>query len=193
MSSSDYYKIYDNENLTLTQESGLGVRLNDSLTISAVGQADDTAVVSNDLQKLKLLLQLVLDYCAKFNVTLSTSKTKLVQILPLRNHKFVPYKPISIEGTTINFATEAEHVGVIRSAEGNMPNTLDRLTSFKKALGAISSCGLARGSRANPVASLRVLSLYGTPVLMKGLGSLFLSRKDISLVDQQLRKLYRIS
>ena len=188
VSSSDYYKIYNNEILTLTQESGLGVRLNDSLTISAVGQADDTAVVSNDLQKLKLLLQLVLDYCAKFNVTLSTSKTKLVQILPPRHHKFVPYNPISIEGTTINFATEAEHVGVIRSAEGNMPNTLDRLTSFKKALGAISSCGLARGSRANPVASLRVLSLYGTPVLMKGLGSLFLSRKDISLVDQQFKK-----
>ena len=69
-----------------------------------------------------------------------------------------------------------------------MPNTLDRLTSFKKALGAISSCGLARGSRANPVASLRVMSLYGTPVLMKGLGSLFLSQKDMSLVDQQFKK-----
>ena len=109
--------------------------------------------VSNDLQRLKLVLKLVLDYCTKFNVTLSTSKTKLVQILPPGYHKFIPYNPISIEGTTVNFLTEAEHVGVIRSEEGNMPNILDRLTSFKKALGSVSSCGLARGKRTNPVAA----------------------------------------
>ena len=78
ISSSDCYKLYNNEILTLAQESKLGVKLNNSLTISAVGQADDTAVVSNDLQKLKHLLHLVLDYCTKYNVTLSPSKTKLV-------------------------------------------------------------------------------------------------------------------
>ena len=92
VSSSDYYKIYNNEILTPAQESGLGVKLNNSLTISAVGQADDTAVVSNDLQRLKLVLKLVLDYCTKFNVTLSTSKTKLVQILPPGYHKVQPHQ-----------------------------------------------------------------------------------------------------
>ena len=189
ISSSDCYKLYNNEILTLAQESKLGVKLNNSLTISAVGQADDTAVVSNDLQNLRHLLHLVLDYCTKYNVTLSPSKTKLVRISPPRHHKFVPYNPISIAGITIDFVPEAEHVGVIRSEEGNnMSNILKRISSFKKALGAVTSCGLARGHRTNPVAALRILSLYGSPVLMSGLGSLFLSLKEVSIVDQQYKR-----
>ena len=87
----------------------LCVRFKKSLTITAVGQADETVVLSNDLQRLKLILGLVLDYYTKFNVTLSTFKTKLAQILPPGHHKFIPYNPISIKDTTINFVTEAEH------------------------------------------------------------------------------------
>ena len=48
--------------------------------------------------------------------------------------------------------------------------------------------GLARSQRSNPVASLRVLSLYGTPVLMSGLASLVLSSKEVASLDQQLKR-----
>ena len=50
------------------------------------------------------------------------------------------------------------------------------------------SCGLARGRRSNPLASLKILELYGTPVLMSGLASLVMSSKELSLVDQQLKR-----
>ena len=50
------------------------------------------------------------------------------------------------------------------------------------------SCGLARGRRTNPVASLKILALYGTPVLMSGLSSLVLSRREVSCVDQQYKR-----
>ena len=50
------------------------------------------------------------------------------------------------------------------------------------------SRGLARGSRSNPVASLRILSIYATPVLMSGLASLVLSPKEIGSVDQQYKR-----
>ena len=65
---------------------------------------------------------------------------------------------------------------------------LERISSFKNALGSIVSNGLARGRRANPAAVLRILSTYGTPVLMSGLGSLFLSDKEVSCVDQQYKR-----
>ena len=71
---------------------------------------------------------------------------------------------------------------------GNLPNILNRVASFKKALDAIASCGLARGHRANPAASLKILSTYCTPVLMSGLGSLFLTNKEIAMIDQQYKK-----
>ena len=43
--------------------------------------------------------------------------------------------------------------------------------------------GLARWHRANPVACLRVESLYATPVLLSGLASLVLSNKQENLLD----------
>ena len=69
-----------------------------------------------------------------------------------------------------------------------MPNILIGIAAFKKALGAIVSCGLAKGRRSNPAASLRILTIYATPVLMSGLSSLLLSSKEIACIDQQHKK-----
>ena len=75
VSSSDTYKIYNNELLSVAQQSKLGVELSSGVTVSAVGQADDCGLLSNDLTKLALLLHLAKEYCIKFNVELSSSKT----------------------------------------------------------------------------------------------------------------------
>ena len=159
-----------------------------SLVVSGVGQADDTGLFSNDIFKLMHLLQLAMDYCKKFNVTLSSSKTKLLLVQPARKPTFVPYNPIMIDGVEVQFVDQAEHVGVIRSTTGNMPNLLQRISAFKKALGSVISCGLARGRRTNPSASLRILTIYGTPVLMSGLASQVLSAKEVAIIDQQFKR-----
>ena len=188
VNSSDLYKLYNNDQLDMPQQSKLGVNLGNDLVISAVGQADDTAVLSNDIQKLNHLLGLIMQYCTKFNVKLSSSKTKLLMIPPPRQTPFLPYNPINIYGDIISHVDQAEHVGVVRSAEGNMPNILRRVSAFKRALGSVLSCGMARSSRLNPAASLRILRCYGTPVLLSGLGSLVLSAKEVAAVDQQFKK-----
>ena len=72
VSSSDLYKLYNNQQLSLPQESRLGVAMSPSLILSAVGQADDTALLSNNIEKLRHILGLVLYYCSKFNVSLSS-------------------------------------------------------------------------------------------------------------------------
>ena len=105
-------------------------------------------------------------------------------IPPTKKKIVVPYNPVQINGETVQFVDEAEHFGVLRSTSGNMPNILNRIAAFKKALGAIVSCGLAKGRRSNPAASLRILTIYATPVLMSGLSSLLLSSKEISCIDQ---------
>ena len=174
--------------LTVAQSSRLGVDLSNSLTISAVGQADDVALLSNNIGSLDLLFHLTKQYCTKFNVKLSSSKTKLMIISPPNKSNIVCYNPLKVNDIQIEFVKEAEHVGVIRSVEGNLPNILQRFSSFKGALGAIVSCGLAKGHRSNPACSLRILSIYATPVLMSGLGSLVLSSYESSLVDQQYKR-----
>ena len=65
VNSGDYYKIYARNQLMMAQQSGLGVKLSRDLVISVIGQADDTALVSNKLHSIQNLLQLSLNYCSK--------------------------------------------------------------------------------------------------------------------------------
>ena len=96
------------------------------------------------------------------------------------------YKVIkrNINGKPIEFSSSAEHVGVVRSTEGNLPSIFARITAHKKALGAVIHTGMARNHRENPTASLRIERLYGIPVLLSGLCSLVFSGKDEDIVDQ---------
>ena len=84
----------------------------------------------------------------------------------------------------MDFADEAEHLGVIRSVDGNGPNLLNRFSSHKKALGAVLHTGIARHHRGNPAASLRTENIFGSSVLFSGLGSLYLKAEEIDQLDR---------
>ena len=200
VNSGDYYKIYGKTQLQMAQDSNLGVEIARDITISAIGQADDTVLVSNDLHSLQNLLQLTLYYCSKFNVELCAGKTVLQAISTRKITKEVEYmklfSPVNLNGLSLKFHSSAEHVGVIRSVSGNHPNILNRLSKHKKAVGAILCNGLARHHRANPAARLKIEQIYGTPVLLSGLGSLLLKRSELDIVKnhhlQVLRNLLRL-
>ena len=61
ISSSEFYEIFGKLQLTLAQDSSLGVPLG-KLTIGAIGQADDTVLLSNDLVYLSYLLKLTEEF-----------------------------------------------------------------------------------------------------------------------------------
>ena len=70
VNSGDYYKIFGKPQLELAQSSKLGVPLPGNLTVSGIGQADDTLLVSNNIHALQNLLQLTLHFCSKYKVDL---------------------------------------------------------------------------------------------------------------------------
>ena len=191
--SSDLYKVYNNEQLETAQESQLGVDLGgaDLLVVSAIGQADDVALVSNDIFALQNLLQLSLLYCRKHHVTLRADKTKLQAFSNKSSFTQAYYakviSPVMINEEPINFVDEAEHVGITRSTAGNLPHILNRFTARRRALAAVLPVGLARGHRGNPAAGIRVHHLYATPVLLSGLASLVLKKTEIAMVDQHMK------
>ena len=78
INSSDYYKLFNNDLLEILQSSRQGVHMGSKLTVSGVGQADDVLLCSNDIFMLYNLLQLALDFSKKFNIELSSNKTKLL-------------------------------------------------------------------------------------------------------------------
>ena len=104
ISPSDCYKLFNNEMFDLVQSSNLGADIGENLVLSAVGQADDTALLSNELFMLMLILRLVTDYCIKYNVQLSSSKTKLMEISPPRVKGRATYNPINFNGEAIGLA-----------------------------------------------------------------------------------------
>ena len=74
---------------------------------------------------------------------------------------------------------------------GNLPNILNRISCSKKALNATLAFGLSKGHRSNPAATLHVLKVYGTPVLMSGLASLVLSSSEVTMIHQHHKNTVR--
>ena len=190
INSGDFYKLYNNEQLKIVQASCLGVDIGSS-TISGVGQADDVLLAAISLENLKLLARLTENYCSNFRVKLVASKTKLLPVYHKRHDYLVEYaklvNSVTIDETVVQFVSEAEHVGVVRSSSGNMPNILHRIASHKKALGGVTSAGMTRSHRGNPAASLRVHQLYAAPVLLSGLASLVLTEPEINMIDSHFK------
>ena len=189
--SSDYFKLYSNENLIIAQKSSQRIDLGDSQVISAIGLTDDTVLATNKLSKLANILFLASSYCEKYGVTFSESKTKLLRISRNCETELEVFNPIFIDGKQIEFSQEAEHVGVIRSRNGNVPHLINRICSHRKAMGAALSSGFAQKRRANPVISLKLNRVYGTPVLMSGVATLVLSGTEVSIIGQHLKCTYQ--
>ena len=147
--------------------------------------------MANDVDQLQHLLQLALDYCAKYQVELSSSKTKLLVFSPEETN-YVKYvkllSPIHIGNTVIPFVDSAEHVGILRSVSGNLPHLHQRIVNHKKALASILHIGMTRRHRANPLASLRAERIFGAPVLFSGLAALILNRSEVDIVAQHVKE-----
>ena len=75
VNSSDFYKIFGSEQLGTAQASGLGVSLG-PIVVSGIGQADDTALISNNVHNLYYLLHLTKIFCSKYQVELCSEKTQ---------------------------------------------------------------------------------------------------------------------
>lgn len=146
--------------LTSTQKSQQGVNLGNNLVISSIGLADDTVLAANLLTCLWNILYLALIYCSKYDVSLCPTKTKLLRLSNNDNVDMEMFNPIAIEGKEIGFSNVAEHVGILRSTDGNLPNIMHRISCHKKSLGATLSVGIARRHRANPMAGLRIKKMY---------------------------------
>lgn len=98
------------------------------------------------------------------------------------------YSPVNIEGVKIKFKISTEHVGVVRSVQGNLPYILQRISSHKAAIGAVLANGLAKHHRANQAARLRVEQIYGVPLLLSGLAALLIKKSEQNVLSSHYLK-----
>ena len=69
ISSSDEYKLFNNEQAYYAQLSSLGVSLGNQ-TVSCISLADDAVLLASTITDLKNLLFLTISYCTKYDVKL---------------------------------------------------------------------------------------------------------------------------
>ena len=156
-----------------------------AISVAAIGQADDVALVSPHPAALQSLLNISEAFAASTSLTNVPEKTKLLAYPAKGDTNSITYwqqaMPIMMAGAPLHLTPQAEHVGVVRSTDGtNMPALLSRLSAHGKSLYGTISCGMARGHRGNPAASIRVEAIYCAPRLYSGLATLFLSPSEVS-------------
>ena len=66
-----------------------------------------------------------------------------------------------------------------------MPHVLERVSAYGRAMAALLHTGAARHHNGNPSDTLRLEKLYGTPVLLSGVASFVLSKKEMCILYQQ--------
>ena len=103
--------------LTTSQASCLGLKLG-KLSISAIAQADDCLLISNDIFFSSYLARLTEIFCSKYMIELSPDKIKLQAFVPPR---YDIDSIVKIGDKPIQLSSVAEHVGVLRSIAGNGP------------------------------------------------------------------------
>ena len=107
LNSGKYYKVFGKPQLDLAQRSGLVITLLGNITVSAVGQADDTILISDNIYALKNLLQLTIYFCLKYRVELCVEKTKLQAFTPTNQLATVEhlktFSPVNINGESLKF------------------------------------------------------------------------------------------
>ena len=142
INSSCFYKIFGKEQLSSAQQSELGVKISDDLIISGIGQADDTLLLSNNIQNLMYLLHLTKVFCTKYQIQLCAEKTKLLAFHSKGMEFAVDYakavNPLQINDEQITFVDSAEHVGMLRSTSGNHVTIQARITAHKRHRGTVS-------------------------------------------------------
>ena len=191
VNSDRLYKLANNIELLLTQNSGLGVHIG-PVHVASIGQADDVVLVSNCIFKLQALLHLAMEYASSYHVTMVPEKTKLLCYTPKGQQAATSYwqsiSPIAMFDNHIPFSRQAEHVGILRSVEsGAMAAVLARVAAHTRALHGVLPAGLARGHCGNPAASLKIQQLYAQPVLFSGLASLVLGKQELDAIDHHLK------
>ena len=138
------YQFYSRKQLLSTDSSKLGVNIGSGV-VSSIGLADDTILASDDIFNIQNLMTLIDDYCHRYKVNLVPNKTKLLPIGTKYDTNYIDYcrivNPVKVGAVDIEFADSLEHVGVVRSSQGNFPAVSDRITAQKRAIGSIVSAG----------------------------------------------------
>ena len=183
VSSSELFLLQGSEEVITTQNSGLGINLG-GVSVASIAQADDMCLLSHTVDGLQSLANISSHQTNSRCLQLVPSKSFLLAFIPNNSSLPTASSPsIQIGSSSISLSTQCEHLGVIRSSDGNMPNVLQRIAAYQAAVHGVVKAGLADRHNGSPAACLKAEAMYATPVLLSGLASLTLTEGEVGLLQ----------
>ena len=110
--SPTLFSVFVNDLLECIQNTGMGVKYDDSLILNILAYADDIVLFSDSPEELQAMLNLVSDWCRKWRLKINTDKTKIVQFRKTRKQKNDTCK-FEIQGSELSEVSQYKYLGVI--------------------------------------------------------------------------------
>ena len=177
--SPDFYCIYVDDMITGLKDLNIGCKIRDIL-VSALGYADDMALISPSLRGLQRLLRHCERYCKAWDICLNPKKSRCMYFGKRRK---VLCK-LLLNGNCIEWAEKWTYLGIDLVSHKSFNCCIDsKLRKFYRCLNSI----LRVGGRSNDLIMLRLLEAHCIPILTYGVEIVFVADRN---KRRQLRVAY---
>lgn len=179
--SPSQYKTFLDEALIQMTETNIGAFIG-HIPVGSPTCADDMLLTSFDKSELQLQLDLAYAYSTRERYILHPAKSQVITV----NDKLGADDPLQLGESELPISDHLTHLG-IRRQKGKMTADAtidDRTSAARKAMYSLMGAGLHGMNGLPPLVSRTIYSLYILPILLHGLETLILSKKQLQTLEQ---------
>ena len=177
--SPDFYCIYVDDMITGLMGTKIGCQIHDIL-VSALGYADDMALISPSLRGLQKLLRHCEHYCKEWDICLNPKKSRCMYF----GQRRLKLCKLQLNGNLVEWAEKWTYLGIDLVSHKRFNCCIDsKLRKFYRSLNSI----LRVGGKSNDLIMLHLLEAHCIPILTYGIEVIFVSDRN---KRRQLRVAY---
>ena len=194
ISSSKLFQLTTDNELCTLNSTGLGV-LSLWLPLNRLMMKFCCPTPTHATQSL---INTTVELATQMNYRNVPSKTKVLLTKP-KPSKHPEAKPISpstqfaVDGVSVPVSSEATHLGIVRSGHhsSNLPALLSQIAAHSRSLYGVLNLSMAKNHRTPPSTSMRIESVFFSPVLFSGLSPLIFTKPEINTLNVYTSKVLR--
>lgn len=178
--SPELYKVFINPLLNHYRENGIGFKIG-SIHIGSPTCADDIVLLSKSHQELQIMLSAQEHFAKEERYIISEAKTKAM----IFNKKSTPdiNEILFLHEKSVEKVTSYTHIGIERKP-CSQEIVENRIKTARRTSYALMGAGMHGYNGNNPKISIKIWNTYVRPILVFGLDSIVLTKKEIKQVSQ---------
>ena len=175
------FSVYVEDLITEIERTPYGTLIN-GIKTGVIMYADDLLVMSDSVEKLQLLLNIIENYCKNFEIKINANKTQYIRIGP-KNNKNQSHTKLKLNNDEITEVSKIKYLGVWINSKLNSSDHIDeRRSNTVKAFNALRKTGITDFC-VNPDVKSFMYKVYCRPILFYGIENMNLSQQDLKQIQ----------